>query len=439
VNPLINPFIRSGTHPEQAIVDRRRASRLFSPLVAEGGALNVYGERYMGKSLMLQYIAEPPNDWREAHFQNYIFAFFNCQDTVIPFTANNFWTQATKTLERKTEDSPIKEKCQALLARIEEGAELGANDFHDILDVAAGAGKRIVLVLDDFDALIRTDTENLDSSRTFLQGLRSLTTRDSNKANLVIATRYSLQELCKPLAVQGMSPFENGFASYRLQRFRDNDILRLLQRVEQTEQTSFIPLETRYVIYLSGYHPHLAQIAAAEIFDQRIESGFPLRDLTPVGERFKVEARSVFESLWEGASEIERMLLMLIALQDFEGEITDAQYSLSDLSNIFSQRERELDELTERGLLNRTQTNPPAWGIFSPIFQWWIIKEIESSPPEQLSERRKVWGNLVTQKQADKLGKTVELVKNNKQLIEKVGRSVLKLTGVELPPLLGGG
>lgn len=430
MNPLINPFIRSGICLEQAIVDRRRASRLFSPLVTEGGALGVYGERGMGKSTMLNYIAHPPTDWREAYFQNYIFVLFNCSDTVVPFSANNFWIQATKHLDYKLEASPIQEKCLALLKRVEEGAELGANDFHEVLDVAAGAGKRIVLVLDDFDALIRTDTENLDSTRTFLQGLRSLTTRDYNKASLVVATRYSLQESCKPLAVQGMSPFENGFASYRLQPFREADILKLLQRVEQTEQPPFKLYEAWYVTHLSGNHPHLCQIAAAEIFDLRIEAGAPLSDLVPVGEQFKSAARPIFESLWEGASEIERMLLMLIALQKLEGKVSDAKYDLTDLVVIFSERERELIELTERGLLNRTQTNPPNWDVFSPIFQWWILKEIESADPEQLDERRKVWGNLLTQKHANTVGQVVEFVKRNKDTIVAFGQTVIKMTAM---------
>jgi Cdc6-like AAA superfamily ATPase len=104
--------------------------------------------------------------------------FFNCQDTVIPPTINNFWHQTTKQLHSKLENSPIQDKCRSLIARFAEGLELNHNNFHEILDVVEGANKRIILVLDDFDYLIRTDTENLDKIRIFLQGLRSLTTRD---------------------------------------------------------------------------------------------------------------------------------------------------------------------------------------------------------------------------------------------------------------------
>jgi hypothetical protein len=196
----------------------------------------------------------------------------------------------------------------------------------------------------------------------------------------------------------------------------------------------------RYIAYLSGCHPQLVQIAAAEIFEQRLETNSPLSQTTLeeiVGERFKAESRGVFEGLWQGTIEIERLLLMLVALQKYQGKLTADQYDLSDLAEIFSERERELIELTERGLLNRTQTKPPIWEIFCPVFQWWILKEIESSNPEQLAERHKVWGNLVTQKRADKLVGIVGFLQRNREAIESVGRSIVKIAGWTPPQLPG--
>ena len=431
----VNPFIIGGFVPlKKIIVDRKRASNVFSPLTYEGGSVGVYGGRGLGKSSLLCYIAHPPPDWQKKYFQNHIFVAFNCQDTVIPFTPSNFWFQAVRHLDRRVETGPLKEKCQMLLARQKEGCELKQHDFHDILDVAAKEGKRIVLVLDDFDYLIRTDTEHLETTRTFLQGLRSLVTRYSNKANLVVATRRSLEELCKPVTDLSTSPFSNGFTCYRLQLFRKAEMNQLLQWIKETDQSPFSDDEARYVCHLSGHHPQLAQIAAAGIFDQRSETGALLDDLTPVGERFKSRARHVFESLWASASDVEQMLLMLIALQEQNGKVPQCCYDLQDLPAIFSQRERELIELADRGLI-RKRKDPPAWEIFSPIFDWWILKEIESADPEKLNNRRKVWGNLLTQKQAEKLEQIVDLARENKELIREFARIVIKMTGWTLPVL----
>ena len=428
MTPLVNPFINSGVVPvELIIVDSIKASRIFSPLIYEGGSLGLYGERGMGKSSLLNYIAHPPVDWQNDHLKNHIFVSFNCPDTVSPFTPSNFWLHAVKHLDSKMKAGPIKEKCQKLLKLQEEGVDLGSNNFHEILDVAAGAGMRIVLVLDDFDAFIIDDKDHIEITRTFLQGLRSLTTRNSNKANLVTATRRHLEELCKSVNVLGVSPFSNGFTLYRVQMFRDLEMARLFQWVEKIGQPCFNSNEASYISYLSGHHPQLAQIAASEIFNQRLEMGAPLNDLTPVGELFKSESRHVFESLWDAASEIEQMMLMLIALQKLEGKIPKRQYDLTDLSVIFSQRERELIELFNRGLIIKTRTDPPEWDIFSPVFGWWVLKEIESVDPEQLSERRKVWGNLLTQKQANRLEQLANAVRDNIGVIEAFGKTVILL------------
>jgi hypothetical protein len=123
---------------------------------------------------------------------------------------------------------------------------------------------------------------------------------------------------------------------------------------------------------------------------------------------------------------------MFAALQSLKGKLPDANYDISDLPKIFSEKEREMNDLTERGLLKREKDNPPLWIPFSPIFQWWILKEIESEDPEGLEERRKIWGNLLTQKRAEQAGKVVEFIKKNKGTIESLGRSMLRIIGLEI-------
>ena len=425
----INPFIYPSSHFQKAIIHEGKASSLFSCLTIEGGAIEVCGERRMGKTIILNYIANPPLNLREMYFKNHVFLFLNCSDSVTSFSYKTFWLQIIQNLYTKTTSSAIKEKCRNLLAQKQNDSKLDNTDFLEILDVSAKNGKKIVLVLDDFDALIRTDPEHIETTSTFLQGLRSLTTRPLSKANLVVATRFPLQQICKPLYSWYSSPFNNGFYFYRLQRFREWELIQLLRNIEQTSQSPFNSTEVNYIAYLSGFHPQLAQIAAAEMFEERIYSGFPLNNLIPVGEKFKAKSSPIFASLWEGASSTEQLLLMLIALQNLKGKLSTLHYNLSDLTIIFQEKERELLELTERGLLDRTQADPPQWEVFSPIFQWWILKEIESSHPEQLSDRQKVWGNLVTKEQVDKLVDIIQWIRTNQQMLIKFGQLILRTTG----------
>jgi len=116
---------------------------------------------------------------------------------------------------------------------------------------------------------------------------------------------------------------------------------------------------------------------------------------------------------------------MLIALQALQGKVMGTNYDLTDLPKILQEREREINDLTERSLLKRVQDNPPAWDIFCPVFQWWILKEIEAENPQQLEQRRKVWANLLTQKRVDQVTKKVEWIKKNHELIKKWGERIL--------------
>ncbi|MCU0548826.1 MAG: hypothetical protein MUC48_05715 [Leptolyngbya sp. Prado105] len=129
---------------------------------------------------------------------------------------------------------------------------------------------------------------------------------------------------------------------------------------------------------------------------------------------------------------------MLITLQKLQGKVTGARYELRDLPEILQQRDREINELTERGLLIRTQDNPPLWDLFSPIFHWWILREIESSDPEQLNDRRKVWGELVTQKRADQMGDLVKWVKQYPETLKQLWDFVMQMaTSAGFPKLPG--
>jgi hypothetical protein len=434
MNAVVNPYIPSGNIPlENIIVSPNKANRLFSPLTVGGGALGIYGERGTGKSCLLRYISNPPEDWKNTHLKNHIFVPFNC-DQVDAARLSSFWTQAVRQLDSSLEPGVIKDRTAAVLAGLGAGADAGPGDFYKILDAAGQTGKRIALVLDDFDYLICTENGQLDATRVFLHNLRSLTTRQSNPANLVVATRRSLEDLNRPMSVPGASPFSNGFVLNRLGLLGPAEMTQLLLRIQEAGMEAFTPQESSYICYLSGNHPQLAVIAAAEVFDQRLDQGGPLTKLKSVGENFrKGQASDVFDSLWEAANEVEKMLLMAIAMQKLKGKLPERQYDLSDLPVIFNQREREMLDMSGRGLLFRKQAGGTGWTIFSPIFEWWILKEIETLEPAKLEDYRKVWGNLLTRKQADKIGQLVNVVRDNLGLIEELGKTVLKIAGVRLP------
>lgn len=430
MQPTINPYIRSGVvHPQRLIVAQKVERELFSPLVNPGGSVAVTSERGIGKSSLLGYIAHPPDNWRKSHLQQHVFVAFNCPDTVIPFAPERFWLAVVRHLEQAAPAGNLKQACAALLADEKLRTSLTHEQFITLLDLAAGAQLRIVLVLDDFDAFVRTDRDNIEITRNFLSTVRGLTTRHAARANVVLSTRRSLEELCKPLVLPGSSPFQNGFTAYALPLMREQELERLCDWAVQSGQPSFTREERTVIRYLSGSHPQLAQIAAYELLEQRFEVGGPLHSMSAVGERFKISSAPVFESLWEGASATEQLLLMLLALQRLSGKVSGANYSVRGLREVCMQHERDIHDLANRRLVVADPLYDPAWSLFSPIFHWWVLKEIESGSPEQIQSRRQIWGNLLTQQHLNRVVEATELVRKNMGWIEQFGKLVLPIAG----------
>jgi hypothetical protein len=406
-------------------------NRLLSALSQEGGALAIYGERGVGKSYVLSAVNAYREELNQVYGLRYQFVFINCQDILPEPIPAQFWGQVIQQIKDKVADDLTQSKCQEFLSGAKFLDSIDHNDFCEVLDLAAQANIRIALLLDDFDCMIRTEPEHRIETHAFLQGIRFLTTRDSHKINIITATRSSLEQLGKPLAQPNYSAFHNNFTNYRLRFFTPKELQQLLEQLLQSVtnlgQPNFSVEEQNYVAYVSGYHPKLAKLAATEIVNQRLESGTPLTQLDRVGERFRTEAGPLFETFWQGAIEVEQTLLMLVALKECQGKLSTVHYDLGDCPE-FSRYERELFELSGRGLIQRASLESDQWQIFSPIFQWWILKEIESSNPGELDDRKKVWGNLVKQERADQLGKIIEFLKE-KQALSILWNAIIKQFG----------
>src|SRR6516162_1740725 len=67
------------------------------------------------------------------------------------------------------------------------------------------------------------------------------------------------------------------------------------------------------------------------------------------GAEFANATEQFFRYTWDFSTEVEQILLMLIALSNLEGRLNRRrQYKLDDLDLIFSQKELELRDLEER-------------------------------------------------------------------------------------------
>lgn len=119
---------------------------------------------------------------------------------------------------------------------------------------------------------------------------------------------------------------------------------------------------------------------------------------------------------------------MLLALSKLADRVQNKRYDLGDLSIIFSQKERDLIDLEQRGVIKiSTEQENTVYLFYSRIMEWWIIREIENSNPETLKQREKVFLNLMTHQQAEKVTNAIEYLSENKEAVKSIVKWVGKL------------
>ncbi|NEO67904.1 MAG: ATP-binding protein, partial [Moorea sp. SIO4G2] len=60
------------------------------------------------------------------------------------------------------------------------------------------------------------------------------------------------------------------------------------------------------------------------------------------------------------------------------------------------------------------------YSFASSLMEWWVIKNIENSTETELQERQKVFLNLMSHKQAEKVKDIIRLMWNNKEEVTSI-------------------
>ena len=101
---------------------------------------------------------------------------------------------------------------------------------------------------------------------------------------------------------------------------------------------------------------------------------------------------------------------------------------MSDISIIFSQKERELMNLEERYVIQRTaEQENTNYSFTSTIMEWWVIKEIENTNTEELKERELVFLKFMSRKQVDKVKDVINYLLEHKETVKSIAKWVGKL------------
>jgi AAA+ ATPase superfamily predicted ATPase len=364
-----NPFTPySPVSPAYFVGRKREVQGILDHLAsAARGSSAISGERRIGRTSLLHYLtqqlSEPPLQ------EQFLPLYVDCQ-SIPRFTPTRFWQRILGLLVDKITDDSLGKAMDRLL----EQEEISCTDFEIVSDRIHADGQTLVLLLDEFEWVVRTDPPSVEMTHDFLSGLRALINRVPKGLALVIGATHPLDKLCEGIKFRG-SPFSNSFLLLQLRPFTEAEVDGFFARMLKGTSLEFTEDERNYIEQVAGGHPLLLQTVSSLLFESRVRVG-PIENYWAISKRFEEQAAHHFKSLWEASTEGEKTLLLAIATRDLDHELTQARLT------------RELRSLTERGLAVHREGQPE---IFSFLFAQWIIEHgerpISMADPETLETR----------------------------------------------------
>ncbi|NEP45577.1 MAG: ATP-binding protein [Okeania sp. SIO2H7] len=390
----------------------------------------MWGGNGVGKTSFLEYLASP-EVWqlRGYDLSEAIIVYLNCL-SINPFSTESFWREILTLIQEQLEDEV---SCYSELDKLLAKAEVTLRDMRKILRKIGKQNKFLVLLLDDYDTALKPHSKyTADDIETFLNECRNLAYHWQEKQylSMVVSSSRRLTEVGPSLTPDG-SPWYNHYFFQPLKPLTNNEVATLLSGMPMTPELRDGILE------IAGGHPALLQNAGFILYGQRRSGVMP--DAEKFARDFLTTTEQYFQGTWQLANELEQTLLMLIALFNLKGRLQKNRYDLGDISIIFSQRERELKDLEERGIITiNFAEERPNYAFASSLMEWWVIKEIENSDDAALQQRQKVFLNLMSHKQLEEVTKTIETLWEHKDDIQSLVQWAGKLAGAFPKGFIGG-
>lgn len=355
-----NPFIYGGPVTTQQFVGRaQEVDRVFDQLSSQArGSVAIIGERRIGKTSLLHYVSAPDvvKRWNLEEDTS-LFIFQDC-GAVAPFSITRFWQTVLRRLLRLLQSKDPRTSLLAPLQTLLAAPEITTLDIEFLLDELHEQGLILVLMLDEFEWLIRTDPENEAITRDLLGGLRALINHVPRTLSLIVATRQPLDKVCRDVRFMG-SPFYNNFVFIHLRPFSLQEAETLFAQMLANTDVVFSLAEKDFIYDLAGAHPLLLQAAAALVFDLKAEGGGEIKDFAAIREQFCDLVGHQFEDFWKWSGARERQVLIQLSSGDEE--------AATHLEAWCDERET----LLRRGLI--VQDEDGNYRVFSSVFWQWLI------------------------------------------------------------------
>lgn len=368
MNVKYNPFYYGGIIKESRLfVGRKREVTEICEAIATSASVSIVGERRVGKSSLLKYLADPSLEQKNGlDSSRYVFSYFDFLGYP-SITPTELWQRLLAEIVSQSSDPAINSAVRALLTQTKiqlSGLEMFIKKLND-------SGLNWVILLDEFD----TAAANPNFDQAFFGGLRNLS---KYALSYIIASHRSLTQLQFAHSEAIVSPFFNIFRRVTLGGFSTDEIDMLINGSLEGTGITFNDNDYELLNNLASSHPFFLQMVAYFLFDAYRYDYFQdgKLDYRWVEDRVRDNSTEHFRYYWDESEVGEKLILTTLSLFDPD-ELN--RYHLYPSSN-----DPMLRRLYERVLLVKDEDNNPR--LFSILLNQWILQTISFLPSENIDD-----------------------------------------------------
>jgi AAA domain len=415
---LQNPFTVALPVPPDRFIGRTSEIATALDQIISRGNLALWGGPGLGKTSLLNLLG----DIREWGLRGYdstgaVIVQLSCLG-ITPFSAAGFWREILQQLHDLL-DAPMQEPIAILLAAPVQTKE----DLRSALRLLGKNQKYLVLLVDDYDAALQISPGYDEAAMVaFVSDCRNLCSHTLERAYfaMVVTTLRRLNEL-GPRLLPGNSPWYNHYLFLPLKPFSEADVMALLAGLPMT------PALRDGIKEMCDGHPALLQNAAHLLY-RELRSG-QVPSAIAFAQDFRSATQHLFEAQWNLANEVEQTLMMLIALMHLQGRLQTKRYDMGDIPVVFSQKERELLNLEDQGVLvARGREGELGYAFASSMLEWWVVEELENNGEDWLLDRQKIFLNLMSHRQAQIATNAIRWLWNHKDQLPSILQWLAKVS-----------
>jgi hypothetical protein len=403
-NSTFPMFVCGGpVHPDQ-FLDRKPELRTIFNRMRCSDYTAVVGEPHIGKSsLLLKLNDKATQRVYLGEETQYLTLYLDLQPVESNYTPSAFWEEVLDLLQEHPGHRTTKQQ----LERVAQD-NYSRRSLVRLFKHLHQQGRRLVLLLDEFDCLL---AHHNFQDPAFFGLLRSLST--TYGLVLVVASRLSVARMDEQghKLLKAGSPFFNNMTNVQLRPFDQQAVDMLLDH----ELFSFD--DRRFIQRVAGRHPYLLQAMAATL----AETAGDQRQ-SRAAERFYERVSFHFDDLWRSLDDRTRTTAVILSLVELGGRALGKDFSCGDIekADAFGP---ELQKLSSQGLAEQVGEGwqfdrehlllwrGRKWTVGAQAFSWWVrdvvIAETRQVPTydEWLNSKR--YRFLLTQEQWDQLVNTV--------------------------------